>query len=69
MVEQIINLILEAIKIQAEMIEELIENINYIKKCVCFTQPDVIYGSSLALTLEIKKNIKKENILKIIKKN
>jgi long-subunit acyl-CoA synthetase (AMP-forming) len=36
-------------KIQAEMIEDLIEDINHVKRCVCFTQPDKIYGNSLAL--------------------
>ena len=55
-------------KIQAEMIEDLIEDINHVKRCVCFTQPDKIYGNSLALIVENKNNTKKDNILKLIKK-
>lgn len=55
-------------KIQAEMIEDLIEDINHVKRCVCFTQPDKIYGNSLALIVENKNIVKKDNILKIIKK-
>ena len=50
------------------MIEDLIEDINHVKRCVCFTQPDKIYGNSLALIVENKNIVKKDKILKIIKK-
>lgn len=42
-------------KIQAEMIEDFIESINQVERCVCFVQPDEIYGNSLGLIIEKKK--------------
>ena len=55
-------------KVQAEMIENLVESISQVKKCLCFTKPDEIYGNSLALTIEKKNLVNKNEILKLIKK-
>jgi long-chain acyl-CoA synthetase len=55
-------------KIQAEMIEDSIESINQIYKCVCFTFSDEIFGNRLGLIIERKININKENIIKLIEK-
>ena len=54
-------------KVQAEHIEDYIESISQIKRCVCFTQPDKLYGNSLALTVEKKINISDVKIIKQIK--
>lgn len=55
-------------KIQAEMIEGLIESINQIYKCVCFTFSDEIFGNRLGLIVERKINTNKKNIIKLIEK-
>ena len=55
-------------KIQAEMIEGLIENINQIYKCACFTFSDEIFGNRLGLIVERKINTNKKNIIKLIEK-
>ena len=50
------------------MIEDLVEKINQINKCVCFTIPDEIYGNRLGLIIEKKNNINKNNLINIIEK-
>ena len=56
-------------KVQAEMIEDMIESISYVNKCLCFTLSDEIYGNRLGLKISKKNNIKKDKLIKIIKKN
>ena len=55
-------------KVQAEMIENLVESISQVKKCLCFTNPDEIYGASLALIIERKNLANQSKILKLVKK-
>ena len=55
-------------KVQAEMIEDMIESISYVNKCLCFTLSDEIYGNRLGLKISKKNNIKKHKLIKIIKK-
>ena len=46
--------------------EDFVESISQVKKCICFTQPDKLYGSSLALIVE-KNNISDAKIINQIK--
>lgn len=55
-------------KIQAEMMEDLIESVIQVKKCVCFTLPDEIFGYRLGLIIEKAHNISKEKLIKLIYK-
>lgn len=55
-------------KVQAEMIENIIESLKQVKKTLCFIQPDEIYGSSLALRVEKIGSASKNIVLKNIKK-
>ena len=55
-------------KVQAEMIENIVESIDHVKKCICFVRPDEIYGNSIALKIEKKSTANKKNILKKLEK-
>lgn len=55
-------------KVQAEMIEDTIEKINGVNRCVCFTIPDEIYGNRLGLIIEKKNNVNKNKLINIIEK-
>ena len=55
-------------KVQAEMIENIVESIDHVKKCICFVRPDEIYGNSIALKIEKKSTVNKKNILKKLEK-
>ena len=55
-------------KVQAEMMEELIENIDSVHKCLCYTLRDEIYGNRLGIIVQRNNNIKKNKLIKIIEK-
>ena len=50
------------------MIENIVESIDHVKKCICFVRPDEIYGNSIALKIEKKSTVNKKNILKKLEK-
>jgi len=49
-------------KIQAEFIENKIESLNCVKKCLCFQVNDHIYGKKIAIMVEKKISIKKKYV-------
>tara|TARA_B100000989_G_scaffold80716_1_gene57535 strand:+ start:6692 stop:8074 length:1383 start_codon:yes stop_codon:yes gene_type:complete len=55
-------------KIQAESIENLIEKIHEVEKCLCYELKDHFFNKRIGLTIDLNKKIKKEIIKKKILK-
>ena len=55
-------------KVQAELIENKIENISCVKKCLCFQVNDKFFGKRIGLVIEKRNNIKSKNLENMINK-
>ena len=55
-------------KVQSEYVESLIENINNVKKCLCFQVNDEIFNKRIALQIEKKISVSKRVVNSSIKK-
>ena len=55
-------------KLQAEFIEDLIEKINNVEKCLCFQINDEIFSKRIALQIQKKQNVNNNEIISSIKK-
>ncbi len=55
-------------KVQAEFIENKIENISFVSKCLCFQVNDEFFQKRIGVIIERKNNIKKEDLENMINK-